>query len=212
MDIEKDVKKFRLDLYCPRCSHLVRAVPQTPPIYHISEHSDTVAYLIVRCPRDLCDVAFVIYDLLNNRVRKVFPFPRTAPSDFHKAIPEKTRTDYAEAKKCLHADANKGVVVLCRRVMQHIALDKGASGRNLMEQINDTLAKGLITRSLHDAAHEVRYFGNFGAHPQDDNLDDISSDDARAVIDIVDQFLGDLYVRPFNTQKLTKKRTGRNTV
>ncbi len=212
MQFEKDVKKFKLDMYCPRCGHLVRVVPQTSPIYRSSEYSDTDAYLIVRCPRDFCDVAFIIYDRLNNQVKRVFPFPRTAPSDFHEAIPEKIRIDFAEAKKCWYADAIKGVVVVCRRVMQQIALDKGASGRNLKEQINDMLTKGLITRNLHDAAHEVRYFGNFGAHPQDDNLDDISSDDARAVIDIVDQFLGDLYVRPFNTQKLTKKRTESNTV
>ncbi len=206
MDYEQDVKKFKLDMHCPRCGHLVRAVPQTQPIFHISQYSDTEAYLIVRCPRDLCDVAFVVYDRLNNRVRRVYPFPKTSASDFHQAIPEKMREDFGEARRCWYIDANKGVVVMCRRVLQHITLDKGATGRNLMEQINDMLAKGLITRSLHDAAHEVRYFGNFGAHPQDDSLDNISDDDAKIVMDIVNQFLLDLYVRPSETAKLTQKR------
>lgn len=206
MNHEQDANKFRLDMQCPHCGHLVRAVPLTQPVYHISEHSDTEAYLIVRCPRDVCDVAFIVYDRMNKKVRRVFPFPKTSASDFHPAIPEKMREDFGEARRCKYIDANKAVVVMCRRVMQHIALDQGASGRNLSEQINDMLAKGLITRSLHNAAHEVRYFGNFGAHPQDDSLDKISEDDAKIVMEIVNQFLADLYVRPTETAKLTQKR------
>lgn len=206
MNYEQDVRKFKLDMNCPRCGHLVRGVPQTLPIYHISEYSDTEAYLIVRCPRDLCDVAFVVYDRLNNRVRRVYPFPETSASNFHQAIPDKMREDFGEVRRCWYIGANKGVVVMCRRVMQHIALDKGATGRNLMEQINNMLVKGLITQSLHNAAQEVRYFGNFGAHPRDDNLDDISEDDAKIVMDIVNQFLVDLYIRPSEVAKLTQKR------
>jgi len=206
LNFEMDASKFNLDMRCPRCRHLVHAVPQTPPVYHISEHSDTMAYLIVKCPRDLCDISFVVYDRMNKRVTEVFPFPRTIASDFHDAIPKQIRGDFAEAKKCWYADAYKGVVVLCRRVMQQVAVDKGASGQNLFDQINDMLSQGLITNSLHDAAHEVRHFGNFGAHPRDDNLDDISRDDAKVVIGIVEQFLIDLFVRPADTAKLTKKR------
>ncbi len=116
MNYETDVKKFKLDMTCPRCGHLVRAVPQTPPIYHIDEHSDTKAYLVVRCPRDLCDVAFVIYDRLNNRVRRVFPFPRTSSDMFHEAIPEKIRKDFAEARRCQQGR--------CRDVSQSHAADR----------------------------------------------------------------------------------------
>ena len=90
--------------------------------------------------------------------------------------------------------------------MQHIAEDKGAKGSTLAEQINDMLKQGRITKSLHDAAHEVRYFGNFGAHPRDDGLDNISQEEAEEVIEIVSQLLTDLYERPFKTQQLAAKR------
>jgi Domain of unknown function (DUF4145) len=49
---------------------------------------------------------------------------------------------------------------MCRRAMQQIASDKGAEGSRLIDQIDDLHAKGLITKSLHDAAHEIRHFGN----------------------------------------------------
>jgi len=87
-DYETDVKEFELDLNCPRCGHLVRAIPQTQAVYHISESSDTAAYLVVRCPRHLCDLAFVIYDRLNKCVDRVFPYPDCQASDFHESIPD----------------------------------------------------------------------------------------------------------------------------
>lgn len=95
---------------------------------------------------------------------------------------------------------------MCRRAMQQIAIDKGASGNRLIDQIDDLHKNGLITKSLHDAAHEIRHFGNFGAHPRDDGLDDISSDDANVILKLTNQFLMDLYVRPFETSQLTSKR------
>jgi hypothetical protein len=50
--------------------------------------------------RRLCDVFFVIYDRLNRRVQRVYPFPDTAASDFHSAIPQSIRKDFAEARRC----------------------------------------------------------------------------------------------------------------
>lgn len=211
-DYETDPKAFNLDLHCPECGHLVRALPQTSAIYHISEYSDTEAFLVARCPRRLCAIFFLTYDRLNKRVRRVFPFPDTKSSDFHKAIPERIRVDFAEARRCWFGDSNKGVVVLCRRVMQQIAIDKGAKGSRLIDQIDDLLTLGLITRSLYEAAHEIRHFGNFGAHPRDDGLDNISEDDANAILKLTNQFLIDLYVRPDDTAKLTTKREKPNLV
>jgi hypothetical protein len=203
-DRESDPEKFSLDVHCPRCGHLVHALPQTPAVYHTS--ADTDAYLIARRPRNLCDVFFVIYDRLNKRVRRIYPFPDTKPRDLHSAIPEAIRKDFSEARRCWFNDANKGVVVMCRRVMQHIAADKGSTGSRLIDQIDALHSSGLITQSLHEAAHEIRHFGNFGAHPRDDGLDDITEDDANIILKLTNQFLVDLYVRPHETSQLTAKR------
>lgn len=205
LQYETDIEKFNLDLNCPYCGHLVRAIPQTTPIYRSCDITDTEAYLIVRCPRKFCGISFVIYDRLNNRVSRIFPHPNCDVSDFHEAIPEKIRQDFAEANKCLYGGSNKGVVVMCRRVMQLIAIDKNAEGDKLFEQIGSLFSKGLITQSLKDTAHEIRYFGNFGAHPTDDELDNITREESRIILDLVWEFLMDLYIRPFKTSKLTNK-------
>jgi hypothetical protein len=205
---ETDPKKFNLDLRCPGCGHLVRAIPETQAVYDISVHSDQMAHLVARCPRKHCDVLFVRYDRLNDCVDRVFPFPENRAETLHSAIPAAIREDVAEARRCWFGGSNKGVVVLSRRAMQSIALDKGASGDKLADQIASLFRAGQITKSLHDAAHEVRFFGNFGAHPRDDGLDAISDSDAKAVMGIVEQLLTDLYVRPHETQQLTAKRKG----
>jgi hypothetical protein len=207
-EYESDPSRFSLDVHCPRCGHLIHALPETDAVYHISPYMDSQAYLVVRCPRHLCDVFFVIYDRLNRRVESVYPFPDSSVGDFHSAIPESIRKNFAEARRCWFADAHKGVVVMCRRAMQQIAGDKGAEGSRLIDQIDDLRTKGLITKSLHDAAHEIRHFGNFGAHPRDDGLDAITPDDANTILNLTNQFLVDLYIRPHETAKLTTRRQG----
>jgi hypothetical protein len=206
-DFKREPNDFDLDYHCPRCGHLVRGLPETKAVYHIGEGIDSRAFLIVRCPRRLCDLAFVVYDRLNERVESVYPFARTSAGDFHEAIPQPIRADFAEARRCLFAEAFKAVVVLCRRVMQAVALNRGASGKTLRDQVDALLTSGQITKSLHDAATEIRHFGNFGAHPQNDDLDDVTREDAKAILALTDDFLLDLFVRPHETQTLLAKRS-----
>lgn len=205
-DYRDDPKDFDLDTYCPRCGHLVRALVEAGPIYHIGSVSDQYAYLICRCPRKLCNLMFVTYDRLNNHVDEVYPYARVSATDYHEAIPEKVREDLAEVRRCMSTKAFRSVVVMCRRAMQQMALDKGATGDNLVGQIDDLFKQGIITKSLHDAAHEIRFFGNYGAHPRDDGLDNITRDDAHSIRDLTHAFTVDLYIRPFETAGLTKKR------
>jgi Domain of unknown function (DUF4145) len=206
MRMQDDPKRFNFDLTCPKCRHLVRALIEAGPVYKFSDSTEQYAFLICRCPRTYCDLIFVKYDRLNSRVTHVFPYPRISASDYHESIPEPIRESFAEAQRCYFSDANKGVVAMCRRTMQGLAEDKGATGGNLKGEIDDLLSKGLITKSLHDAAHEIRYFGNFGAHPRDDGLDNISNEDVRQILQLTEDFLVDINIRPYQTAELTKKR------
>lgn len=207
MRLETDPKKFALDLRCPDCSHTVRGVLEAGPVYRINEGADPYAYLICRCPRSSCStLLFITYERVNRFVYEVFPYPQLAESRYHESVPQPIREDYAEANRCRFTQAYKGVVAMCRRTMQAIARDKKAKGKGLKEEINDLHSKGLITKSLHDAAQEIRFFGNYGAHPQDDGLDNITREEAEAVLGLTKEFLVDLYIRPHETAQLTKKR------
>ena len=87
-------------------------------------------------------------------------------------------------------------------------LNWDARGRDLKDQIDSLHDRRLLTDSVKQAAHEIRFFGNFGAHPQDDGLDEITPEDARIIWALTNTIAADLYVRPFETAKLTQKRVG----
>ena len=211
INFERDLANFNLSYYCPKCKQQVRGVPKTDPKWEGGGLSEQWVHLIVQCPTQYCRLSFITYDTLNNRVARVFPEPQTSPDDYHESIPENIRKDFAEAKRCYFADAYKGTVVMCRRVVQLVVRDKISDKTvwemKLHKQIDELLKAGLITKSLHELSTEIRHFGNFGAHPQDDGLDNITPEDAETIETFTGDLLVDLYVRPSKTAEMTKKRT-----
>lgn len=205
-----DIKTANLSYYCRKCRQTVRGIPLTQPQFHISTFSDD-PWIIVRCPTKLCELSFVIYDNLNDRIRRVYPTPNFDADNYHQSIPEKVREDIAEAERCLHSYAYKGAVTMFRRAVQNIILDKvkdpGIEKKRLWEQVDELFNKGFITKHLQETAHEIRHFGNFGAHPQDDELDNTTSEDADIIEELTFALISAIYVTPFNTEKLKLKRT-----
>lgn len=179
-----DLEEINLSYFCRGCKQRVRGIPLTEPQFHISPFDDD-PWLVVRCPTNLCELSFVIYDRLNDQIRMVFPLPNSDPNDYHQSIPQKIREDLVEADRCFNSQSYKATVVMDRRVIQNIVLNKienkTIKDKNLWEQIDELFNKGFITKHLKDTAHEIRHFGNFGAHPQDDELDTTTREDAEAV-------------------------------
>lgn len=205
-----EIEDINLSYFCRGCKQQVRGIPLTEPQYRISSMDDD-PWLIVKCPTHLCELSFVIYDKLNDRIRQVYPFSSFDPSNYHEAIPEKIREDLAEADRCYHADAYKAAVAINRRAIQRIVFDKikdtEIRKKNLWEQIDALFDSGLITKDLKETAHEIRHFGNFGVHPRDDQLDNTSWDDAQLVDRLTMDLIRLIYIVPFETNQLKVKRT-----
>ena len=144
---------------------------------------------------------------LGPRIR-TYPIPTFDASTMHKAIPNAIRKDYAEARRCLYVNAYKGAITLLRRVIEAVSCDrlgqksKDKNGRTkrLYDLINLLLTEGLITKDLSDSAHEIRLFGNYGAHVQDDGLDTVERDEALDTRKITWQILYTVYVAPYKTK------------
>lgn len=205
-----DVDDINLSYFCRHCKQKVRGTPLTDPQFHISPISDTKAWFIVKCPTKLCELSFVIYDKLNDRVQAVYPYPTFNAEDYHDSIPDKVREDLAEAERCFYADAYKGTVTMYRRAIQNIVLhkikDPAIKQKKLLEQIDELLKSGLITKDLQATAHEIRHFGNFGAHPSDDALDNTSREDAEIIGQLAFDLVRTIYITPDETAKLKAKR------
>jgi hypothetical protein len=91
-------------------------------------------------------------------------------------------------------NAYKASVAMARRALQQALEDKGATkGSKLLDQINELEGKGLLSKPTSYFAHAVRAFGNYGAHPNDDLLAQITRDDAETALMAVKKILKELY-------------------
>jgi Domain of unknown function (DUF4145) len=200
---------------CPHCGDTVALIPVHKPV-NTHDHS----YFVALCPnhkRRYCKPIFAVYQPLNDFIQERYPIPSFNASSLHNAIPAGIREDYAEGARCMYVESYKAAVAMCRRVTEALACDKlGAKAkdtkgntRKLFELIDLLHGEGLITKDIKDSAHELRHFGNYGAHVQDDGLDKVDLEEAKNVREITWQLLYAIYVAPFKTDELRKARAAK---
>jgi hypothetical protein len=158
--------------------------------------------LCENCRRPL----FLVLDEAEQRVVRTFP-PVSLERPPH--VPEGVADDFVEARLCLSVGAYKATAAMCRRALQAAALQKGAGKGELVAQIDKLVEKGALNSSLAEAAHQVRYFGNYGAHPDADGLGDVSEGEAESICDLTWQVLEGLYVNPARVAAVKAALVGR---
>jgi uncharacterized protein DUF4145 len=94
--------------------------------------------------------------------------------------------DVREGIRAANAGCPRAAVVMLRRAVERACLDAGASKSDVLYTKIETLKKqGIITAVRASAAHAIRAFANeYGAHPDDDFLDEVSDEELEAAISI----------------------------
>ena len=98
---------------------------------------------------------------------------------------------------------------MCRRVLQNVCLEKGATkkddkGRRI--RLNDQIKQAFPQKDyslIHSIADRVKYFGDYGAHPQDDNIDDVTKESAKTILEFSYKILEIGYIIPWGLKKLS---------
>lgn len=75
-------------------------------------------------------------------------------------------------------------------------MDKGAPDRKLEQQIDWLEEQRLVTPQMRDVAHKIRLGGNAGAHPDKDGLKDVTENDARKLLEFLEDFAKYVYEIP----------------
>ena len=133
-------------------------------------------------------------------------YPKRTPK-MDKSIPTEVAKDYIEAMKCFDVSAVRASVVMCRRALQSSVLGKGATKDRLADQIEELYNKGIITGSIKDWAHEIRLTGNVGAHPDRDGLKDVTPEEAKELLDFVEEYVNYVYTMPSRVKAKRKRKT-----
>jgi hypothetical protein len=193
---------------CPACGKTVslELVADTNVYVYRDHIEDRIGdpqynFEICKCPHCGRPV-FVKFDRNAKRIAEAFPYSSVLPSSFEQPIPSKVKEDLADAMRCFYAQSYKGCVAMCRRAFQNIARDWGIKVRDIGEEIKEMRKEGIITEPLARAAQQIRQFGAYGAHPQDDLLDDVTTDIANKILELMRQFTQHIYVMPSTAGEL----------
>lgn len=120
-------------------------------------------------------------------------------SKFEGIVPTDVVADFKEGVISLNNKCNKAAVSMFRRSLQSALLNLGANaGEDLIVQIKNM---GNLTPDIKDWAHNIRIFGNWGAHPQDDNLKEVDEKIADEVRTFIEEFFNYVYVMPARVTK-----------
>ena len=136
-------------------------------------------------------------------ITKFPPLDAQPSKKFIEFVPKNIIDDYAEGLVCLANGASRAAVVMFRRAIQSAANEQGADReQKLSQQI-----KGLptLTKDIKDWAHNIRIFGNWGAHPQDDKLSQVDEELAVEVKDFIEEFMNYVYVMPGKVSSARKR-------
>lgn len=189
---------------CPHCSTKAH-LEMMDNYHHLADRGDQYNYVIFRC-KPCKKLSVRVYSSKQNPysggqnlsmekwVAK-FPSIDTTPSEkFTTYVSADVLSDYEEGLICLSAGAEKAAVSMFRRAMQDAMIDLGANQKlDLIEQIK---AVPTLTEDIKDWAHNVRILGNWGAHPQDDLLRDVTPELAQEVRELLEEFMNYVYVMP----------------
>jgi hypothetical protein len=130
------------------------------------------------------------------------------PLALSSTTPEDVLADYYEAQRCSQVNAFKAVVTLCRRALQSAVDMKGADKKgDLKNKIDELTQKKLISPDIASLAHGIRFFGNYGAHPQDDELKQITELEAQTIFSLTGQILLRLF-EPISNPTITWQKQG----
>jgi hypothetical protein len=126
---------------------------------------------------------------------------------YENAVPKDVLDDFEEGAKSIKNGCLKAGVSMFRRSLQSALINLGADeSLELVDQIKNQSG---LTQDIKDWAHNIRILGNWGAHPQTDNLKDIDLKLAEETQSFLEQFFNYVYLMPSmvaNARQRNKKQ------
>jgi len=122
------------------------------------------------------------------------------PLDDVELVPKQLRRVYEETVQAL----NRNQPILCgvgvRAVIETVAKDQKATGRDLSKQIDNLVSLGVLTKDGAAILHKLRVLGNKAAH----EVKAHSAKELRLAMDVVDHLLKAVYILPSQAKSTFK--------
>jgi len=200
-------KEKSIDIYCPTCNVIVestivgsyepemeiiiRGIDADPSDYHYKE----IIYFLSKCPR--CENPFLTeaeYYVIPGEVnafqssKVLFPTENKFISD---RLPNSIHKSYSSAKHSYEVGLYEPAVIMCRKCLEAICIEKGEVKGNLKSRIDKLRDAEIIDKKLFNWADNLRMIGNDAAHEFEVN---ITQQDAADSIEFVEALLSYVFV------------------
>lgn len=110
-----------------------------------------------------------------------------------KGVPKNVNEVYEEARSCYAANAYTGTVLLCRKLLMHVAVNLGASDNlRFIEYVNYLNEKHFVSVKSHNWIDQIRKYGNEATHELEVN----SQQDAQMILKFCEMLLKMNYEYP----------------
>jgi hypothetical protein len=198
---------------CPHCG--VRHVQVS--VGAVAQWSDDADCFLASCQNRQCGKS-VFYIRKQTQAKRlighnlgdaVFLYPFVGSEALDASIlPAGVPEEFTECVTCSVVGASLSSMTMARRVLQRCLKNKGHLQHNLAQQIDSAKADGTIPKRYHEIADEIRLYGNIGAHPDDDKMSCVTTENCRHLIEFTRMMIEELYILPQKAALLRKNRTG----
>ena len=106
---------------------------------------------------------------------------------------------YKEARQCMSVNSFTSTVLSCRKLLMHIAVDKGAKeGLRFIEYVEYLASKNIIPNGAQDWVDIIREKGNEANH----EITIMNENDAKSLINFTEMLLKIVYEFPAEVEKI----------
>lgn len=119
--------------------------------------------------------------------------------------------DYISGVNCMGIGETKAAVTMFRRSLQQVMINKGAKGNRLVDQIRSLGEKGILSGEIVEWANEIRLWGNEGAHPAGEEIDNITVEQADEIKEFIDRLFEWVYIMPERVKKSRLSREAKKS-
>lgn len=194
-------EKRTLEVFCDQCNlqttaRVVATHVETDPVNKIQALTDPVdtpyyvtEYAIALCSK--CDRVFLVqsdfYEIPGEvcapqGVSVLYPTGRNITTD---GMPETASRAYMAAARSYQAGLYEPCVIMCRKCIEALCREFGATKGNLKERLNRLRQSGHIDQKLATWADELRLIGNDAAHDLDIVLEQVDAQNALEFVEAI---------------------------
>ena len=108
-------------------------------------------------------------------------------------LPPDVETVYDEARKCMSFDGHSAAVLLCRKLLMHVAVERNAQPNlRFIEYIGYLVDNGYVAPTNRGWVDQIRNIGNEAAH----EITPVAREDAENLIEFSEMVLKTIYEYP----------------